>query len=251
MSKKKEIQPTSETDFKTVKSIVEKGKLDEVLSKLDPKDIPGTTRRVPKELIRFMSHLLVRIKDADIQAKTLRAEDRIPIEMLLESARRHGGEEFAKAFYDKLSTDDNIRKEFGFEVRKYKDPIEAKVDNNVTEIKTISQLILKTRRLYTEMAFMQYDNLLLRVNCEIDDLLIMAAQMLFGLKCTLDWFRKNAKGIKPDIYYELCHKQLDEIDINSRYVRTELNRLEKTFSKSKPKKTIAKKSRARKTTVKG
>ncbi len=251
MSKKKTIQPSSATDFKKVKSIAEKGKLDEVLSKLDPNDIPETIRRVPKELIRFMSHLLVRIEDVDTKTKTLKAEHRIPIELLLESARKHGGDEFAKSFYEKLGTDEKIRREFGFDFRKTKDALEAKLDNFVTEVKTTSQLMLKTRRLYTELAFMQDNSLLLRINGEIDDLLMISSRILYGAKCTLDWLKKNAKGVKPEIYFELCRKQLDEINSDSRYVRTELDKLAKTSVRRKSRrKKIAKNPKARKSTGK-
>lgn len=251
MSKNKTIQPSSMTDFKKVKSLAGKGKLDEVLSKLDPNDIPGSIRRVPKEIIRFMSHLLLRIENVDNQTKTLKAEHRIPIELLLESARKHRGEEFAKSFYEKLGTDEKIRKEFGFEFRKAKDSLEAKLDNSITEIKTVSQLMLKTKRLYTELAFMQNDSLLLRINCEIDELLMISSQILYGAKCSLDLLKKNAKRVNPEIYFELCRKQLDEIDSDSRYVRTELDKLAKTpvRAKSKRKKTT-RKPQARKATGK-
>lgn len=235
---KKKKEPLSVTDFKKIKSLVEKGKLDDVLSKLDPNDIAGSIRTVPKEIIRLMSHLLVNIEDVDTKVKVLKADQRIPIESLLESARKHRGEEFAKEFFKQAIKDETIRRNFGLSFAKVKDPLEAKIDNTVTNVITVSELMLKSKRLYTEICLMQNDDLLFRCNAQMDELLLIVNRIINGAKCTLDWSQKNAKGVKPNIDVELSRQYLDGIDADSKYVRKALDR----FAKSPPK-TKSRKSR--------
>ncbi len=236
MAKKKTKESSSVTDFKKVKSLVEKDKLDEVLSKIDPNDINGTIRRVPKEVIRFMSHVLVNVKDVDTKVKTLKADQRIPIESLLESARKHRGKEFAEAFIKKAAQDEEIRRNFGLSFTAVKDPLEAKIDNTVNRVITASELMLKSKRLYTEISFMQNDDLLFRVNAEIDESLLMVDRIIDGVKCTFDSLQKNAKGVKPTLDVELCLKYLDSIDADSKYVRKALDEFAKSSRKTKSRK---------------
>jgi hypothetical protein len=244
MSKAKE-DTLVQKDFRTIKTLVDKGKLDEVLSKIDPDNIPVTVKKVPKEVIRFMSHIL-NVENIDSRVKTLKADERIPIEYLLESARSHSGKEFAEAFLRDLAKDESLRREFGIDVQKVKDPLAAKIDNTINQIVTSPLLLLKSKRVNAELSFMQNDELLLRVNAELDESLLLAAMIINGASGTLQCLEENVKGVKPNINIDLCKKHLDSIEGDIREIRMRLEGFTKSLHKSRKRTT----KKAKKTTKK-
>jgi len=233
MSKKKTTESLSATDFKKVKSLAESGKLDGVISKLDPTDVPGTVKRVPKEVIRFMSHVLVNVKDVDTRIKTLKAEERIPIEILLESAKRYKGEEFARAFLEEAGRDENLRRKFDYALAKTVGPTEAKIDNAISEVYVVPHLMLKSKRLYTEVSFLQNDEVLLRSNAEVEDLLLILCSLMDAISDCVEYFEQNVKGVKPNINLEACLAHLDELGQRGRRARSALIRVSASPKKRK------------------
>jgi len=238
MAKKKETVPDISSDFKKVKLLWDEDKLESTLAKIDPKDLEGSIKKVPKELIRLMSFLLLEVKDVDDKVKVLKPEQRIPIASLLDLARKNKGMEFAQALMKRIGFDEKISKELGFVFRKQKDTLDIKIDNSVSHVISRPNFILTTRRLFTLINFMQGDNILLKVNAEIDELLGIVASILYGATGTLKTFQENAKGIKPEIYIDSCREYLKRINNYSVLLSGALNELEKSLVKTKKKKKV-------------
>lgn len=228
--KKKKNESLAVTDFKKVKSLVKKGTLDKVLSKLDVKDIRGSMKIVPKEVVRFMSHLLVNVKDVDKQAKSLKPEERGSIEFLLKSARKHGGEEFARKFFELAAADDDFRQECGLAIQKL-DRIETKINNLYDRVYIVPHLMLQSKRLYTEISFLRDDELLFRLNGKIDDVLFTASQLISGICHCIKLVQEDNSGLKPNVNVEACLAHLDSVDKASKRVRRALPRFGRSSKK--------------------
>jgi hypothetical protein len=245
MAKKKETVPNISDDFNKLKSLLDEGRLESTLAKLDPEDLERSIKRVPKELIRLMVYLLFEVKDVDDKVRVLKPEQRIPIASLLDLARKDKGLEFSQVLLERIGIDEKIAKDIGFVFRKHKDPIEIKACNSISHVRTSSELNLKQKRLYTELFFMQGEDVLLKSNAEIDEVLGIVSQILNGAVCTLDLFKKNTKGVNPQIYSDSCREYLKKINNYSTFLSDALNELEKSLIKTKKKKKVKSKVVAR------
>jgi len=225
MAKEKSDKTLAYKDLEKVKEIWEKGKLDEILSNLNPNDVKGTLKRVPKQIIRLMSALLV-IKEPEKQVSTLKKEERMPVEALIKTARKNKGEEFTKRFIELATENQDIRREFKLSFRKFKDPLEAKIDNSVSNVYTTSQLMLKSNRLYTEVCFLWNEEIRFRFNPELDELLNIVVQMMAGARNTLYYFLNNTKEKTSRTNIDSCKDFLSEIDNHRQSILKLINQVD-------------------------
>lgn len=229
--KKKKTESLAVSDFKKVKSLVKKGTLDKVLSKLDAKDIRGTMKAVPEEVVRFMSHLLINIENVDKQVKVLKAEELIPIESLLKSARKYRGEEFAKRLFELAAEDEEFRRDYKLTVQKKVRRTDTKINNEIDQVYVVPHLMLQSKHLFTEISFLQDDELLFRWNSEIDDVLLMASRLIHGVSHCVELVQKDIKGLNPNVNVEVCLTYLDLVDQASKRIRRALPRFGRSSKK--------------------
>jgi len=218
MVEKEEKKPSVSKDLEKVKSLIEKGKLDSTLSHLDSSDIQGSVKRVPKEVVRLMSHLLIGVKDVEKQIKTLRADQRIPVEMLLEAAKKYNGEEFSIEFLKQAVKDEKLRRDFGISFPKIIDPMRAKIDNTVNDVQIFPHMSLATNRIYTELSLLQNDELLFRTSAELDELLFLVMKLMGGARVAFETLPKERGRVKASVDIEACGRYLKQIVNYTRYV---------------------------------
>ncbi len=224
MSKKIE-SPTVATDLNKVKLLVERGKLEKIISELDVKDIEGTIKKVPKEVLRLMIHLFYFVKNVDEKVKALEPSQRIPLESLLETARKHQGEEFSKKLIQLMAKDGKIELEMAVKIPKIIDPIMGKIDHVVNDTIITPQVFLSNHRVFVETVFMQNDEILFRTNAELDDFLRLINNLMIGATRTFALLQKNMNSIKPNIRISDCQLLVKAMNENAKHINNTLNEI--------------------------
>jgi hypothetical protein len=203
-------KPSMQDDLRVVKRLVEQDKLDDVMRKLDAKDIPGSLRKVPVEVVRLAMTLLS-VSDVDKKIEDVDPEQQVPAKALLASARGNKIEPFIARLRKSITGDAKVRQALGLDITaipKLQEATEAKINNTINRVLVTPQLMLKSTRVYMEVAFFRNDQVLLRTEMELDDILSLGASLLGAVQECLKLLSKNAPGVSPKIEVERCEYHL-------------------------------------------
>jgi len=238
-SNSKETSVSFETDLQKVKDYIESGKLEAVISKLDPSNVNKSLDIIPIEIIRILTVLFQSERNEE-QAKILKPEDRKPLEELISVADKHKGREFVKHLISTLSDEPSIFERLNFPIDKFPvSPGEGKVANTITEIVCMPLMMLKTSRLYAEIGFFQGEELLFRSTMELDKILGISSDLLSSAKAILDYTSENARSTEPKINIKQCEIHIKALKEKMRLVSSNMANF------TKPKKPSVKRKQKR------
>lgn len=224
--------PSIADDLKKAEKAIRLGKLDAYMEKLDSNDVLGSLQRVPKEITRLLLALLS-ISDIESKLEDVEASQRKPVQALLDSARKHDIARFVEKLRRILGEDSKARKALGLDITaipKETDATAAKIDNTISRVVATPQFMLKSRRVYAEVAFLQDEELLLRSELELDDLLGMAAQLVQIAGSTLTCLKDSMGKASPNIHHDRCEHHMGNLRKTMRRVSSLLSE----FSNEKP-----------------
>jgi hypothetical protein len=241
MSDNSTTEVSQERDLEKVRTLLRRGTLDETLAMLDPSDVKATLAVVPVEIARLVSALLSQGDQINQQVATLKPEERQPIRALIRSARKHRGAEFAEAFATLVKEDKDFGRLVGMQPEKPSAAWDQKIDNLITGLGVYPHMMLKSRRVYLEVGFMQDDNLLFRTNLEIDDLLKVVQSLLNGAEITIEYLQKIGPDLRPQLYRERIDDSLKAISKQMRGLRKQLATLGDNAEQDKRRKKGSKK----------
>ena len=230
-----------DSDFKKVKSLHGKGKLEDSFADVDPANVLKSLQKIPVGPLRMMIALRA-TADAEGKIAQLNPDQREPAKALLEIAKKDHVLKFLNAVVNSAVDQEDVRKALGIDalsLPKQYVPTEVKLDATITKTTQTPQLMLNSLRLYVEMGFMQGDELLFRSDMELDDILWMAHGFLAGVEETLKLAKKKIPGVTPNLEFDRCQAHMKNI----RSVAGKLSVLLKEFA---PKKTSKRSSRAKK-----
>jgi len=213
-------KPSVNDDLRVVKRLSAQGKLDGLMQQLDAKDIPGSLRRVPVEVVR-LAMVLLSVSDVEKKIEDVDSGQRGPAKDLLASARENKIEPFIEQLKRAATGDYKVRQALGLDITafpKTQGAIEAKINNTINRVGFTSQLMLKSSRVYIEVAFLQEDEVLLRTEMELDGILMLGSSLLGAVHDCLEMLSKNAPGVSPQIEFERCEHYLGELRKNIRKV---------------------------------
>jgi hypothetical protein len=220
-------------DLKTLNGLIDKGKLGDAVGNLKASDVLGSLKRSSPAVVRLLLGLRP-IPNIEARLEEVDPAQREPARALLAAAK---GSEIAQ-FLEKVDTaiaeDGDVRRILGFDITDVPKKVasaEAKIRSTVTGFAATPQLMLRSKRLYVEVAYLQGDSLLFRSNEEIDDVLQMGCSLVESAAGAFDCLEKNAKMVSPQIEFERCYHHLKSL-------RSAILKTEKSLKRLQPRKPV-------------
>ena len=224
-----------ESDFESAKKLYDKGKLEESFADLDPTNVLKSLQKAPLGSLRLMLALRA-TADAEGKIARLSPDQRDLARALLEIAKKDHVHKFLDAAVSAIGDQEEVRNALGFRLE---DPVDAKIDATITNVIQTPQLMLKSLRLYVEMAFMQGDELLFRSDMVLRDVLWLAHSLLIGAENTLKLGKEKIPGVTPNLEFDRCQAHMKNI-------RSVTGKLSGLLAEFAPKKKSKRPARAKK-----
>lgn len=216
---RKAAQPSSpKGDLQKVRDLFAAGKLDECVARLDPDHVRESMKQVPMGVVRLLSALL-QTEGVDKGVESLSQGEREPVKALLRSAREHQGVEFIQALSEVVEGDSQLAESIGLQIR---DPkavnLEKRVENRITRLTHRPVLMLKSRRLYTVVNFFRDEEIIFRSDMELDDLILLARNLLDVATDCLANAQLNVPRVKLNLNAKACQTSIKDIRKFSREI---------------------------------
>jgi hypothetical protein len=217
---------SGEVDLEDLKKVIQAGKLESAIAKLDPDDISRSLREVPHPVIRLLI-VCLGVPNAGQQIATLKPEQRDPLLTLIETSKKTKAVEFTKRLLVAAKEDPQLLKRLGLHMSDVMPihPTEALAYNTITDVRSAPFMMLLSSRLYAQVVFLQQEKVLFTSTMELDELLQVALHLITAANCSAGEAQRLLASVTPTIAAMRCEQLMVAIDKQTKELRAALPKI--------------------------